>query len=950
MKIQIQSSRRQEAGSALLITLAVLVILTIIIVGFSESVRVERVSARSHFDGTQATLLAQSGIDQAVAAIRETTADPERNWISQPGRLIAGAATGGGEPDARKILQEEVPLSSGLATASTNPIFAAPDLNALTFQTPASHLVTESPDASGNVAQLKAQWIYVRKDGTLDTSATPSTTNTDNPLVGRYAYWTDDESSKVNYNVAWTRDDANPHSISHPTKVGLAALLSPNNLTVGEDMARAIHFYDVPGAPTAPSLDEYGALERVAFDTPRNVRRVAFDNAVPAGFLDALTTQKFNLTHYANDPGTTFFNEDRFVLTTKKDLAGERSFLDILNDQEADPGFLDSLDFDKYNATIDTLIEYLKETNWPMAPGRSLKEKYFPGDPQADLRLAQFAINIVDYVRSAESEKPFVEPTRAIIENGRVEIKKSSGSAETFIGQTRRLLITEQAMWLSETPEASGPNAGKYKARFYVEVFLPQNYGLESVNLLEPEPGKLLFCYYDETARSIDAAARYDDFKGNRTTSQSGKFFRVRPANIVTGDPTLLAGNYAVLSHVFYRNSPRSITPNVGLKTILFIGTDANDNDLIDESSPPRIAFAPNVGSTRGNPSTYLDYPINANVPDPGDTGIPAIRSFETNDPRLEYLIADWGTIRSTNTLGGVNDRLTEMVGQLPSTTSPAQDTDIDGKISAASLQMPAPEGSEANPDGQVQSPGELGLIHTGAHYQTNVASVPWRTIRLQPSTAPAGSEVPDWAFVDLFAAPVKVPRDAANPTLPSKAEALYFPHGTSGAGRVNVNARITPFPISRPAPLAAVFRDARTDSTDPSKIVDAATADQLARNVLGHTLSNGDRGIPPGQEYGYAGVFDSPGEIVEIAGIADGGEKSEQLIRDVASLLTTRGNVFGVYSIGETLKQTPAGDLTVAATKRLHAIVERYVDPDPTVPSAEKVKFRDIYYQDLTP
>ncbi len=251
MNIQIHSSHRKEAGSALLITLAVLVILTIIIVGFSESVRVERVSARSHFDGTQATLLAQSGIDQAVAAIRETTADTGRNWISQPGRLIAGAATGGGEPDARKILQQEVPLSSGLATASTNPIFAAPDLNALTFQTPASHLVTESPDASGNVAQLKAQWIYVRKDGTLDTSATPSTTNTDNPLVGRYAYWTDDESSKVNYNVAWTRDDANPHSISHPTKVGLAALLSPNNLTVGEDMARAIHFYDVPGAPTS---------------------------------------------------------------------------------------------------------------------------------------------------------------------------------------------------------------------------------------------------------------------------------------------------------------------------------------------------------------------------------------------------------------------------------------------------------------------------------------------------------------------------------------------------------------------------------------------------------------------------------------------------------------------------------------------------------------------------
>ncbi len=748
-------------------------------------------------------------------------------------------------------------------------------------------------------------------------------------------------AAKVNYNIAWTRDDANPHSISHPTKVGLAALLDPDNLTVGEDMARAIHFYDLPGAPTAPSLDQYDALKRVAFDTPLNVRRVAFDNAVPTGFLEALTDQKFNLTHYANDPGTTFFNEDRFVLTTKEDLAGKRSFLDILVDQEADPGFLDSLDPTKYNATIETLIEYFEETNWPIAPGKSLKEKYFPGDPAlAELRLAQFAINIIDYVRSTESEKPFVEPARAVIENvggkDRVVLDKTSGTAETFIGQTRRLLITEQAMWLSETPEASGPNKDRYKARFYVEVYLPENYGFESINLLEPEPGKLLFCYYDETARSVDANVRYNDFKGDRTSSRGGRFFRVRTSNIVTGDPILLAGNYAVLSHVFYRDTSRSVTPNVGLKTILFIETDGDNDDLIDGNSPPRIAFAPNMGSTRGDPSTYLDYPINANVPDPGDTGIPTIRSFETNDPRLEYLIADWGTIRSTNTLGGVNDRLTEMVGQLPSTTSPAQDTDIEGKISAASPQMPAPKGSAANPDGQVQSPGELGLIHTGAHYQTSVASVPWRTIRLQPSAEPAGSEVPDWAFMDLFAAPVKTPKDA---------KGLYSPHGNSSAGRVNVNAQITPFQFTRSAPLAAVFRDARTDSTDATKVVDAAKAEQLALNVVRHEPSPGENKIPAGQEYGYAGVFDSPGEIVEIAGIADGGEKSEQLIRDVASLLTTRGNVFGVYSIGETLKQTPTGDLIVTATTRLHAIVERYVDP-----ATSEVRFRDIYYQDLTP
>ncbi len=65
------------------------------------------------------------------------------------------------------------------------------------------------------IARMPARWIYVLRDGTLTAgtlagstivwnSATPapSRPSADNPIVGRIAYWTDDETSKVNINTA----------------------------------------------------------------------------------------------------------------------------------------------------------------------------------------------------------------------------------------------------------------------------------------------------------------------------------------------------------------------------------------------------------------------------------------------------------------------------------------------------------------------------------------------------------------------------------------------------------------------------------------------------------------------------------------------------------------------------------------------------------------------------
>ena len=66
-----------------------------------------------------------------------------------------------------------------------------------------------SKDQTANPAPMPVKWLYVLKDGTLKSASNPSAGNVDvagataaNPIVGRIAFWADDETAKVNINTA----------------------------------------------------------------------------------------------------------------------------------------------------------------------------------------------------------------------------------------------------------------------------------------------------------------------------------------------------------------------------------------------------------------------------------------------------------------------------------------------------------------------------------------------------------------------------------------------------------------------------------------------------------------------------------------------------------------------------------------------------------------------------
>jgi len=156
-----------ERGIALVMTLAILVMVTMLVVAFAVSMRVESMGAKNFNTMIQARQLAQGAVDQAVGQIRSAT--PFQGiYVTMPGAIYWRNNLGNWTN-----VQLYTPY---VATAGSN------DMNA-------GNWITGSSGPQIFVGWSN-QWVVV------------SGTTTQ---YSRYAYWVDDESTKVNVNTAGTR-------------------------------------------------------------------------------------------------------------------------------------------------------------------------------------------------------------------------------------------------------------------------------------------------------------------------------------------------------------------------------------------------------------------------------------------------------------------------------------------------------------------------------------------------------------------------------------------------------------------------------------------------------------------------------------------------------------------------------------------------------------------------
>lgn len=287
-------------GVALIVTLTVLVILIILAVGFVTIMRLERATARNNFDSLKARVYAEMASDHAIGLIREATTNgsaPGKFWASQSGKITVFNADGTVDDDASRQLHS-VDATGGAATV---------DLNQISFG--GQHPIASGNSVGGSAPEIRAPWINVLQD-----PASPPGIN--NKVVGRYAFWVDDETAKININTADGTDKYTGtwFGSGTPADASLEALKSGSaNISTAlakEISARTRVRYDYAPDPAAPALD------------PR-----PFNSSSELAQLSATATSlyddnNFNITHYNRAPELNIFGEPKIYLTTVRTVDG----------------------------------------------------------------------------------------------------------------------------------------------------------------------------------------------------------------------------------------------------------------------------------------------------------------------------------------------------------------------------------------------------------------------------------------------------------------------------------------------------------------------------------------------------------------------------------------------------------------------------------------------------
>ncbi len=299
---------RSQNGVALVIALGFLVLITIIVLAFFQSVTTEYTTAKTYSDGASSRFLADTATNLVIGQIAKATkpqvssSGPRLTWASQPGMIRTYDDTGAngdcyklyssaqmviGGANVLPALAADIPsgwntlpanytdlnapvtdytgklnfpvIDGNVKTLSVNGASVltyddngdgVPDIEG--FSIPTASVPTYSSgnaiSATNNPVPMPVQWLYVLRDGSIvapdpSTSGAASTTATftnsanpptvANPIVGRVAFWTDDETCKLNVNTASEGSYfAFPHTstatdMQSPGKTGFGYAVSP---------------------------------------------------------------------------------------------------------------------------------------------------------------------------------------------------------------------------------------------------------------------------------------------------------------------------------------------------------------------------------------------------------------------------------------------------------------------------------------------------------------------------------------------------------------------------------------------------------------------------------------------------------------------------------------------------------------------------------------------------
>ena len=248
--------QKHEPGVAILMVLSILMLMTLMIVSFFAMATNELRGSRAVADGLRAYRAKDIAVNLAIAQIRDATTREDTSWISQPGAIrLFGPREKTGKArsiyklyssnsmtaSSMKELARDIPRDwdqkiaryvdlnpPAIVADPSNPTSLArstlhfPIIDPRAFIKPGAPGSVEGFSYDGTAVNgfgdpevnhlkrlpMPVQWLYVLADGSIgyldsnDRFVGEYLPTEENPIVSRLAFWTDDESCKVNVNTA----------------------------------------------------------------------------------------------------------------------------------------------------------------------------------------------------------------------------------------------------------------------------------------------------------------------------------------------------------------------------------------------------------------------------------------------------------------------------------------------------------------------------------------------------------------------------------------------------------------------------------------------------------------------------------------------------------------------------------------------------------------------------
>ena len=566
---------QNQRGAALVIVLALLIVILGLAITFLNRVSIERTSSASYASAANTRQLADAAVNLVQGQIRAATTQGDNiAWASQPGMIRTYGSGSGNSSTASsafltafKLYSASNMVQTSKDTLSTEDAPAATwasdkaiwtDINAPVTVTAAAgnstsypiidpslagtvqgFTITAAPGATnGQPVPMPVRWLYVTQNGSLvaatgtgNTTTISGANATTNPIVGRIAFWTDDETSKININTAagdlQGLGSTNPGSFwdiprmsstfdknlamnqpvknefqrypGHPATVSLSSVFTTltrdqiaqvaPRITSGKSAGGTASTYKSPATNSLDTDRIYASTDELAFQPTRVAQSfVSPTNLSQIGFL---------LTATSRAPELNLFGKPRIALWPLNANATNRTPVDKLiafcsSMNATTPYFFQRSN--SQNSTTDASITrntqlygYLQNLSSKLIPGfgnQSFTAKYGVNDTNQILTEIQDYIRCVNMRDAQTAAVPF---TRKLLTDGSIStptagqvtpLQNSNGT----MGFGRRYTISEAALVFmatnSTTVSANAsattlPMANSMKALLVFELFSP---------------------------------------------------------------------------------------------------------------------------------------------------------------------------------------------------------------------------------------------------------------------------------------------------------------------------------------------------------------------------------------------------------------------------------------------------------------------------------------------